>query len=64
MRRIKGSGVISGRDLLVEIGAGGRDRTGTGLVSPRDFKLGTDPETIESYLHESVEHHNDWGMEN
>ena len=58
VRRIKGSWVISNRDLFVEIGAGGRDRTGTGLVSPRDFKLGTDPETIESYLYESEEYHN------
>ena len=27
---------------------------------PRDFKLTTDTETIESYLHESEEYHNDW----
>ncbi len=27
-------------------------------MSPRDFKLGTDPETIESYLYESEEYHN------
>jgi hypothetical protein len=31
-----------------------------GLVGPRDFKLNTDTETIESYLHESEEYHNDW----
>ena len=63
MRRIKGSGVISDRELLTGIGAGGLDRIGTGLVSPKDFKLGTDPEIIESYLHESEEYHNDWGAE-
>ena len=44
-------------------GAGGRDRTGMGLFSPRDFKLNPDTETIESYLHESEEYHNDWGSE-
>jgi len=31
-----------------------------GLLSPRDFKLNPDTETIESYLHESEEYHNDW----
>lgn len=57
---MKGSGAISDRDLLVEIGTEDRDRTGTGLVSPRDFELNTDTETIERYLHESEEYHNDW----
>lgn len=41
--------------------AGGRDRTGTGLLSPMDFKLNPDTETIESYLHESELYHNDRG---
>jgi len=57
---MKGSGAIPDRDLLVEIGAGDRDQTGMGLVSPRDLELNTDTETIERYLHESEEYHNDW----
>ncbi|MCG3772599.1 MAG: hypothetical protein JW384_03814 [Nitrosomonadaceae bacterium] len=34
-----------------------------GLLSPRDFKLNTDTETIESYLHESEEYQDDWESE-
>ena len=34
-----------------------------GLLSPRDFKLNPDTETIEIYLHESEEYHNDWKSE-
>ena len=44
-------------------GAGDRDRTGTGLVSPRDLKHDHDSETIESYLHEPEEYHNAWESE-
>ena len=48
---------------MTAVGAGGRDRTGTGLVEPRDFKLDPDSEIIESYLHESDEYHNVEGSE-
>jgi hypothetical protein len=34
------------------------------FVVRRDFKLNLDTETIQSYLHESVEYHNDWESEN
>jgi hypothetical protein len=57
---MKRSGAIPDTGLLVEIGAGDRDRAGTDLVSPRDLELNTDAETIERYLHESEEYHNDW----
>ncbi len=56
---MKGLGAIPDRDLLVEIGAGDQDQTGTVLVSPRDLELNTDTENIERYLHESEEYHND-----
>ena len=47
----------------LKLGAGDRDRTGTGLLSPRDFKLDHDSETIESYLHEPEEYHTVWESE-
>jgi hypothetical protein len=34
------------------------------FVVRRDFMLNLDTETIESYLYESLEYHNDWESEN
>lgn len=39
--------------------AGGLDQTGTGLVSPVDLRIVTDAETMEHYLHETEEYHNE-----
>ena len=40
------------------VGAGDRNRTGTGLLSPRDFDLDPPSETIESYLAQSQQYRN------
>ena len=43
--------------------AGGRGRTGVGLVNPRDFYVDTDIETIERELYASEEYQELWGSE-
>lgn len=49
------------RATLSICSAGGRDQTGTGLVSPEDLSIDTDAETIENYLHETEEYDNELG---
>ena len=49
------------RDDIPHGGTGGRDRTGKGLLARGIVSIDTEAETIESYLHETEEFHNDWG---
>ena len=57
MRRVVRGGVIKNQEDTHQnqplvFGAGGRDRTGMGLVGPRDFKSSLLVETIERELRE------------